>query len=292
MPHTEQVRSFNRFYTKQIGLLREGLLQSPFSLTQARVIYELGSAPGARSSELVETLGLDPGYLSRLLKSFEDQGLIKRWTSKQDRRVNLVSLTSKGRKEFEKLNTQSEAEIGGMLAALSGAGQQRLVESMNAIRELLGSNEPAPKDFVLRAHRAGDIGWVIGRHGELYTQEYGWDSTFEGLVGEIAGKFLKNFDSKRERCWIADEEWRAAGMRVSGPAIEHSGEASYAAGGAVGSRDGRGEQAGGRMYRVCAAVRVSQADVMDQRHSARGAEDLCASGVPLGEGREASQFWA
>lgn len=211
MPHTEQVRAFNRFYTKQIGLLRDGLLKTPFSLTQARVLYELGAHPGTRWSELVEELGLDPGYLSRLLKSFEKQGLVRRSNSKDDRRVSHLTLTAKGRKEFEKLNARSEDEIAEMLSKLSGAQQQRLVKSMSAIRELLGPADSGGKTFTLRTHGPGDIGWVIARHGQLYSQEYHWDSTFEGLVAEIAGKFLTNFDPQRERCWMAEKDGERLG---------------------------------------------------------------------------------
>ncbi len=210
-PYTELVRSFNRFYTRRLGLLREGLLKTPFSLTQARVLYELGQRREIRSKDLLEELGLDAGYLSRLLKSFEKQRLIARSSSKQDRRVHHVSLTARGRKEFENLNARSEAEIGKMLANLTGSQQQRLATSMNAIRELLERPDDAPQAFTLRTHRPGDIGWAIARHGELYAQEYGWDSTFEGLVAEIAGKFLMRFDAEHERCWIAERNYERLG---------------------------------------------------------------------------------
>ncbi len=209
--HTELVRSFNRFYTKQIGLLREGLLQTPFSLTQARVLYELGRSPGIRSTSLVEELGLDPGYLSRLLKSFEERGLVRRSNAKNDRRVNHLSLTAKGRAEFARLDARSRAEIGEMLAGMNGSQRERLVNSMTAIRDLLGSPEEPAREFVMRTHQPGDIGWVIARHGELYAQEYKWDSSFEGLVAEIAGAFLRNFDEQRERCWIAERNGERLG---------------------------------------------------------------------------------
>jgi len=211
MPHTEQVRAFNRFYTKQIGLLREGLLKTPFSLTQARVLYELGARPGTRWSELVEELGLDPGYLSRLLKSFEKQGLVRRSNSKDDRRVSHLTLTAKGRKEFLRLNARSEDETAEMLSRLSTEEQQRLVKSMGAIRELLGPPADSDKTFGVRTHRPGDIGWVIARHGQLYSQEYQWDSTFEGLVAGIAGKFLTHFDPQFEHCWIAEKDGERLG---------------------------------------------------------------------------------
>jgi N-acetylglutamate synthase-like GNAT family acetyltransferase len=150
-------------------------------------------------------LGLDPGYLSRLLKSFERRQLVKRAPSKDDRRVVELSLTAKGRTAFERLNARSRAEIGEMLEHLDGTQQQRLVDSMTNVRQLLepgGTVEHSP--VTLRTHRAGDIGWVVARHGELYTQEWGWDSTFEGFVAEIAGRFLTHFDPERERCWIAE----------------------------------------------------------------------------------------
>ena len=202
--NVELVRRFNRFYTKRIGLLREGLLKTPFSLTQARVLYEIGKRPGTRSASLVGELGLDPGYLSRLLSRFERRQLVMRAKSRDDRRVNHLSLTRKGRAAFERLNARSRDEIGQMIASLDGSRQQRLVDSMAAIQQLLDSPAEAGKSVVLRTHRPGDIGWIVARHGELYAQEYGWDSTFEGVVAEIAGKFLTHFDAGRERCWIAE----------------------------------------------------------------------------------------
>jgi DNA-binding MarR family transcriptional regulator/N-acetylglutamate synthase-like GNAT family acetyltransferase len=209
--HIEQIRSFNRFYTKRIGLLRDGLLQTPFSLTQARVLYELGRNPGVRSASLVEELGLDPGYLSRLLKGFEGRRLLKRASSKEDHRVSHLSLTAKGRAEFERLDARSGAEIGEMLASMSASRRERLVHSMTAIRESLDPREETAPGFVLRTHQPGDIGWVIARHGELYAQEYRWDSSFEGLVAEIAGAFLRRYDEQRERCWIAERNGERLG---------------------------------------------------------------------------------
>jgi DNA-binding MarR family transcriptional regulator/N-acetylglutamate synthase-like GNAT family acetyltransferase len=200
----ELVRSFNRFYTRQIGVLREGLLKTPFSLTQARVLYELGAHPGVRSADLIGKLGLDPGYLSRLLQGFEKQGLVKRTNSRQDGRVNLLALTAKGRAEFERLNTRSQVEIAEMLDGIGGPQRQQLVDSMTAIRRLLEPSGEAEPAFIVRTHQPGDIGWVVARHGELYTQEYQWDSSFEGLVGKIAGEFLMHFDEQCERCWVAE----------------------------------------------------------------------------------------
>jgi DNA-binding MarR family transcriptional regulator/N-acetylglutamate synthase-like GNAT family acetyltransferase len=198
------IRSFNRFYTRRIGLLREGLLDTPFSLTQARVLFEIANHPGTRSSKLGPELGLDPGYLSRLLKSFERRRLVKRSRSNTDRRVHHVSLTPQGRAAFVRLNARSRAETGEMLANLESSQQQSLAAAMTAIRRLLDPAGEVAKTVTLRTHRPGDIGWVVLRHGELYAQEYGWDSTFEGLVAEIGGKFLTHFDERRERCWIAE----------------------------------------------------------------------------------------
>jgi DNA-binding MarR family transcriptional regulator/N-acetylglutamate synthase-like GNAT family acetyltransferase len=205
------VRRFNRFYTRRIGLLREGLLDTPFSLTQARVLFEIAHRPGTRSANLAAELGLDPAYLSRLLASFERRKLVLRDQSRDDRRVNHLRLTAKGRAAFARLDALSRAQSGELLASLKTAEQQRLTDSMAAIQELL---EPAAKiepAIALRTHRAGDIGWVVARHGEIYTEEYSWDNTFEGLVAEIAGKFLTHFDPQRERCWIAELDGQRAG---------------------------------------------------------------------------------
>ena len=209
--HIARVRAFNRFYTRQIGLLREGLLETPYSLTQARVLYELGTRPATRSSTLAADLGLDPGYLSRLLKSFDRRRLVKRSASRDDRRASDVSLTPQGRAEFARLNTRSRAEVAAMLAPMDPPQQQRLVDCMAAIQQLLDApGEPLPP-LSIRTHQPGDIGWVVARHGELYAQEYRWDSTFEGLVAEIVGAFLTHFDPHRERCWIAECDGRRLG---------------------------------------------------------------------------------
>jgi DNA-binding MarR family transcriptional regulator/GNAT superfamily N-acetyltransferase len=195
------VRRFNRFYTKQIGLLNEGLLRSPFSLTEVRVLYELAQRDGWTASELGAELGLDPGYLSRMLRKFQDRGLIDRKASEKDGRQSLLALTQKGRMEFAPLNDSSTKEIRGMLEKLSASDRHQLIRSMHIIENLLA---PSQEPYILRPHQPGDIGWVIHRHGELYAQEYGWDERFEALVAEICAEFVKNFDPKRERCWIAE----------------------------------------------------------------------------------------
>ncbi|HLH39383.1 MAG TPA: helix-turn-helix domain-containing GNAT family N-acetyltransferase [Bryobacteraceae bacterium] len=210
MPLPDQVRAFNRFYTKHIGLLRDGYLKSPFSLTRARVLYEIGARAGIRWSELLEELALDPGYLSRIIKHFESKHLVRRSANAKDRRVSHLSLTAQGRSHFAKLNARSEAEAAAMLAKLSSGEQRRLMSSMSAIRELLDPGAPQ-SPITIRAHQPGDIGWVVARHGELYSQEYNWDMTFEGLVAEIAGKFLTRFDPECEHCWIAERNGERLG---------------------------------------------------------------------------------
>jgi DNA-binding MarR family transcriptional regulator/GNAT superfamily N-acetyltransferase len=198
------VRRFNRFYTKQIGLLHEHLLRSPFSLTEARVLYELARHATTTATELGKELGLDAGYLSRMLRRFQQRRLIDRQLSKSDARQSLLSLTRRGRHAFAKLNADSHRDIGALLRQLSEQEQSRLVAAMHAIEGLLGAHPEQAVPYRLRPHRAGDIGWVIQRHGALYAQEYGWDEQFEALVAEIMAKFIRQYDAKRERCWIAE----------------------------------------------------------------------------------------
>jgi DNA-binding MarR family transcriptional regulator/N-acetylglutamate synthase-like GNAT family acetyltransferase len=202
----EAVRRFNRFYTRQIGALREGLLDGPFSLTEARVIYELAQTDGAAASELGETLGLDAGYLSRILRRFREQGLIDRQPSPTDGRQSLVSLTEQGRAAFGTLNEGSRAQVGAMLGALQPEERKRLVAAMETVERVLGARPEPRVPYILRPHQPGDMGWVVHRHGVLYAREHGWDETFEALVAEIAAKFIQHLDPRRERCWIAERE--------------------------------------------------------------------------------------
>jgi DNA-binding MarR family transcriptional regulator/GNAT superfamily N-acetyltransferase len=205
-PHVASVRAFNRFYTKQIGLLRKGYLDSPFSLSEVRVLYELVHRKNPIASELSKELELDPGYLSRLLDSFERRGLITRKPSPSDARQSHLSLTAKGRQAFAPLEAKTQNQAAEMLAKLSGADQDRLVHAMHTIELLLGVEPRQKPGYVLRSHQPGDMGWVVHRHGALYAAECGWDERFEALVAEIAAKFIQNFDPKRERCWIAERE--------------------------------------------------------------------------------------
>ncbi|MBB4040972.1 DNA-binding MarR family transcriptional regulator/GNAT superfamily N-acetyltransferase [Microvirga flocculans] len=207
----EHVRRFNRFYTRQIGLLSEGLLESEFSLTEARVLYELAHRVSVTASDLGRELGLDAGYLSRLMKRFSARGLIERTPLEGDRRQVLLSLTDAGRAAFAPLNDASAAQVGAMLSDLSAGERQQLVRAMQIVERLLGAATEPKVPYILRPYQVGDIGWIAHRQGVLYAQEYGWDETFEALVAEIAAAFVKTFDQKRERCWIAEREGEIVG---------------------------------------------------------------------------------
>jgi len=207
----ENVRSFNRFYTRQIGILRKGYLKSPFSLADVRVLYELAHRGKPTATEISTELGLDAGYLSRILLNFEKRGLIARKASTTDGRQSYVLLTRKGQTAFAALDRKSHAEISAMLSKLTPPGRQRLVEAMSTIEQLLGAPSDRKVSYILRSHQPGDIGWIIHRHGALYAQEYGWDERFEALAAEIAAKFIQNFDPKRERCWIAEKDGTIVG---------------------------------------------------------------------------------
>ena len=209
--HIEAVRQFNRFYTQRIGVLDEGLLDSPFSLTEVRVMYELAHRRGVGAAELTRELGLDKGYLSRILKRFRARNWVARSLSAGDARRHVLTLTASGRRVFAPLEKRSRAQVRAMLAPLADPQRRRVVEALQlAQRDLVGTSI-AKSEIALRAHRAGDIGWVVQRHGEIYAREYGWSTDFEALVAEIAAKFLRRFDAKREHCWIAERDGVRAG---------------------------------------------------------------------------------
>jgi len=197
------VRRFNRFYTRQIGLLDEGLLKTPFSLTESRVLYELAHRDGPTAAELTRDLGLDPGYLSRILRGFDAGGLIARTPSAADGRQHHLQLTAAGRAAFAPLDRGSQQQVAAMLARLTDGGRRRLTEAMRAIEDVLAPDTARPA-WLLRPHRPGDMGFVVGRHGAIYAQEHGWGIAFEGLVAEIVAAFIRDFDGRRECCWIAE----------------------------------------------------------------------------------------
>jgi DNA-binding MarR family transcriptional regulator/GNAT superfamily N-acetyltransferase len=208
---TEAVRRFNRFYTKQIGLLQDGYLRSPFSLTEVRALYEVAHHDAATVTQLAQELGLDLGYLSRMLGGLEKRGLIAKRLSDTDRRQTLVSLSDAGQAAFAELNAASRGDIVAILRGLSETDRDRLVQAMHTIETLLGAQPEHRVPYILRPHHIGDMGWVVQRHGVLYHQEYGWNEQFEALVGEIVAKFIQQFDPERERCWIAEREGENVG---------------------------------------------------------------------------------
>ena len=205
------IRRFNRFYTRQIGVLQEGLLKSPFSLTEVRVMYELAQRTSVTATELGETLALDAGYLSRVVRALVEQGIVQKTPSENDGRRSLLALTAAGRKVFRKLDEESQREVRTMLEPLPAEERDRLVRAMQTIESTLGGPSEEKVPYVLRPHQPGDMGYVIHRHGVLYAEEYGFDETFEALVAEVVAKFVQDYDPKRERCWIAEKDGEFAG---------------------------------------------------------------------------------
>ena len=201
----ERMRRFNRFYTHKIGLLEGGKLYDPFSLTETRVLYEIAHRDRVTASDLVRDFGIDAGYLSRMLRGFEKQGLVARKAAKEDARQSILGLTAAGRKAFAPQEDVSRRVLSPLVERLPAADRARLVEAMDTITQLLSEEPPAVKaGFTLRPHRPGDIGWMVQKHGELYTAEYGWDSTFEALAAEVGMQFLRDFDPQWENAWIAE----------------------------------------------------------------------------------------
>jgi DNA-binding MarR family transcriptional regulator/GNAT superfamily N-acetyltransferase len=205
------VRRFNRLYTRRIGVLQDGFLNTPYSLAEARVLYELARRDKATATEIAAELGLDHGYLSRILRGFGERGLVVKTASPHDRRQSLLSLTAKGRLAFAPLEERSQNEVAAMMGALSAADQERVVAAMRTIEHSL-CEAPAPQvPYVLRPPRPGDMGWVVARHGVLYGEEYGWDEQIEALTAEIVAGFVRSNDPKRERCWIAERDGENVG---------------------------------------------------------------------------------
>lgn len=209
------MRRFNRFYTRQIGVLDEGHLRSPFSLAEVRVMYELAHRDAPTAAELARELRLDAGYLSRLLRSFAERGLVERAPSPTDGRQSHVRLTDAGRAAFGELDARASADVAALLAPLSEGDRRRLLDALRGVEALLGGGaERAPRDrapWLLRGHRPGDMGWVVHRHGVLYAEEYGWDERFEGLVAGVVAHFIEHYDAARERCWIAERDGENVG---------------------------------------------------------------------------------
>lgn len=206
-----EVRRFNRFYTRHIGLLDEGLLSSPLSLTEARTLYELGNHEQSTAAELCGALGLDAGYLSRILAGFGNNHLIEKKQSPKDGRQTLLALTRKGLQLFETLNARSDEQVRTLLSKLSPAHQGHLLHAMQTVQSLLSPDPGTTKSYLLRQHRPGDLGWVVWRHGVLYSEEYGYDERFEVLVAGIVADFVEKLDPARQRCWIAEKDGENVG---------------------------------------------------------------------------------
>ena len=204
------VRAFNRDYTRRIGVLSQGLLDSPYSLTEVRVMYEIAHRPGVMAAQLADGLGLDRGYLSRILKGFGAKGLLARAASAEDARRQHLRLTPAGRRVFAPLERRSQQQVRSMLSGLDGSRRQALLEAMSVIRLAFGA-AGRQAQVSLRTHRPGDMGWVVERHGALYFREYGWNEEFEALVAGITAEFIRKLDPARERCWIAEAHGRRLG---------------------------------------------------------------------------------
>jgi DNA-binding MarR family transcriptional regulator/GNAT superfamily N-acetyltransferase len=203
------MRRFNRFYTRQIGVLDEHLLRSELSLTEVRVLYELAHREQPTATALRKELGLDAGYLSRILAELERRGLVKRMASETDGRQSVLALTASGKRAFAALDERSQEEVRALLGRLPPGRQRSLVEAMRVIERALGADAENPAKqapYLLRPHQPGDLGWVVHRHGVIYAQEQGWDDRFEALVARVAADFIDRFDPRRERCWIAERE--------------------------------------------------------------------------------------
>lgn len=198
------VRRFNRLFTRQIGVLREGLLHSPYSLTEARILYELAHQDKLTAADLCRELGLDAGYLSRILTRLEQQSIIDKTRADNDGRQRLLRLTTQGQEAFALLDRRSREEVAEMLESVSESDQQGLLKAMQTIERILDKGLKFSEPFFLRVHEPGDMGWVVHRHGALYAQEYGWDTRFEALVAQIVSDFINHFKPERERCWMAE----------------------------------------------------------------------------------------
>ena len=205
------VRHFNRFYTRAIGTLNEGLLNSPLSLTEVRVLYEMAHHEHVTATDLRKELGIDNGYLSRMLARFEERGLIRREASQADARQAVIALTARGKKQFAVLDARQNEDVRRMLEKVAPEHREELVRSMSKVQELLTGESEADVAYTLRGPRVGDLGWVVRRHGELYAQECGWDWRFEAFVARICADFVDHFEPRGERCWIAERHGKNIG---------------------------------------------------------------------------------
>lgn len=206
-----RMRGFNRFYTRQIGALNGGFLRSAFSLTEVRVLYELSARDRASASELGRDLGLDAGYLSRILRGFARRGLVRRERAGDDARRVHLALSARGRAEFARLDARQRADVERMLGSLTPESREQLLDRMEGVERLLGVRADRAADITLRGHRPGDMGWITHRQAVLYHQEYGWDERYEALIARIMADFLEQHDPRFERCWVAERDGEIVG---------------------------------------------------------------------------------
>src|SRR5712664_2037500 len=268
--HIDAVRRFSRFYTRRIGVLRAGLLGSPYRLAEARLLYELAQGGQATASALGSDLGLDLGYLSRLLQGLKRRGLVRARRAAHDGRQSLLTLTARGRRAFSVLNSRSRDATGAMLAPLPEHDRERLVGAMRTVEGLLSNKRG---EITLRSHRPGDLGWVVQRHGALYADEYGWDERFEALVAGIVARFVKHFDAARERCWIAEID----GERVGAVLVVKQSRSTAKLRLLIVEPAARGRGLGRRLVEECIAfarARGYRRLALDAVQSRRGARDL------------------
>jgi len=205
------VRGFSRFYTRKLGIIEPKLLDSPWTLQEARIIYEIAARQDCTATELVRALGLDAGFLSRTLQALQRRQIVARKPSKADRRVTELALTGKGRAAFADLDSRSRGVVAALLAELDATARAAVVGAMTTIEQALEPPARKPAGFVLRSHRPGDIGWIVSRHGAVYAQEYGWDISFEALAAEIGAQFIRSYDASLEHCWIAEIDGEPVG---------------------------------------------------------------------------------
>jgi DNA-binding MarR family transcriptional regulator/N-acetylglutamate synthase-like GNAT family acetyltransferase len=204
-------RRFNRFYTQKIGVLERGYLQSPFSLAEARVLYELAHREETTASEISASLGLDMGYLSRILAKLQGEQLLRRAPAEEDARQRLIQVTPKGKKAVNALDSRSEQQAASLLTGLTDPQKAGVLQAMSQIESALGDPPAVSEPYLIRTHRTGDLSWIAYRHAILYSQEYGWHQGFEAFVLEIVAGFLKNYDSANERCWVAERSGEIVG---------------------------------------------------------------------------------
>jgi DNA-binding MarR family transcriptional regulator/GNAT superfamily N-acetyltransferase len=205
------VRGFSRFYTRKLGIIEPRFLDSPWTLQQARIIYEIAARKRCTATDLVRALGLDAGFLSRTLRDLQRRQIVARRTSKADARASELALTAKGRKAFAELDGRSRSAVAALLGKLDTRERATVVGAMATIEHMLEPQGERQPGFLLRSHRPGDIGWIVSRHGAVYAQEYGWDISFEALAAEIAAQFIRTYEPTREHCWIAEVGGEPAG---------------------------------------------------------------------------------